>query len=812
MKNIEKLVIYTTTDGDKKAHVFYTDGSERKIRMDDNQPAEQNEAYQIMRKTIIDNNMSMSDFKKYINSPNSRFIVGKTIRPEEENDYLNSFRKNKIDGFERKNICGYDVDVNKVAFPTTGPAQLTEEDFEDDYDDDYVEKKEDGKVKSFLKSVANKFKKSRLGVKVTAVALAGAMLFGLYSCTHKKSLDGQIAKNNIDYIQTQSVDNENTTQESNNDGVISVSAVPVATTEYEKLLAKSTSLKQREVMQMMSDNLDYYNISFANSHREEGKNIKTCITWDEMMALQISVNDYTDEELRDIFPQLRVDSNFVSNTIKNYNKANLQLMMSYIIETKDSRVNAYKIVESSEGQEFVKKYEDMYFAAHEATGTQKLELVKKFYDSVRKDFNLDKSTNYKQYPSYYQLVSNIISAGEMEFQNLEIDYTLTDEEIIRFQSIELCEIAHNKIENHLYKIIESTQTYCYGSKDGGSKDGNDSTIYNQFREEKIKELEEKDSYFKNEDSRDISKYDEFIKRVNKEVECFTYYKEGSGIKSEEECKTEIYTKNEIETSSRTETDTSYNTVTTVTKTNDRDEAIKKSSKEQVEKAEAEVDCQVEKENEERKIQAEKEAEENRKKLQQEADEQAKKNEEEVKKDREDLQNKIDEANNKINNGGIVNENELGHDVKFDEEHSDENGNLDNSVKDITTDGTGANNPLPDPNKTGAEFDNKAQVTDNKQGDSTSSNTSSSSGTTNSEEGFYTEEITSSTKKSENSSNASNSTNVSSTETTNITSGKQTIIEYEEPINAPLTNEQLVDAYINSLEQTSVDESSKILSK
>ena len=60
----------------------------------------------------------------------------------------------------------------------------------------------------------------------------------------------------------------------------------------------------------------------------------------------------------------------------------------------------------------------------------------------------------------------------------------------------------------------------------------------------------------------------------------------------------------------------------------------------------------------------------------------------------------------IEKGKPVNERDFGdHNVDFDNDHSDDNGNLDNSVKDITTDGSGANNgALPDPNETGRKFD------------------------------------------------------------------------------------------------------------
>ena len=373
-ESIKKLLIYRLYDGTTKYRVFYENGEEEISKTDADK--------------IIDNYASMNkneskqEFVKNLKDNNSFFVAGcavKYVYDEKESkvkkvwisedEYLDSIRKDVFKELNTEKINGYNVNVNRVAFPINGNAEIPDEDFKEF---DEKEEKKDGKIKTFFKNISKKVKDSRLGVKVTAVAIAGAMLFGLYSCAHKRSMDGQIANNNIEYSQTETVkDNDKPVEETAKEDS------KKAETAYQKLLAQATSLRQREVMQMMSDNLDYYNIEFANAHKEAGKDIKATITWDEMMALQVAVNDYTDEELREIFPQLKVNANFVGNTMRNYNKANKQLMMSYIIETKESRVNAYKLVESSEGKEFVKKYEDMYFAAHEATGSDKLEKVKK---------------------------------------------------------------------------------------------------------------------------------------------------------------------------------------------------------------------------------------------------------------------------------------------------------------------------------------------------------------------------------------------------------------------------------------------------
>ena len=72
------------------------------------------------------------------------------------------------------------------------------------------------------------------------------------------------------------------------------------------------------------------------------------------------------------------------------------------------------------------------------------------------------------------------------------------------------------------------------------------------------------------------------------------------------------------------------------------------------------------------------------------------------------QDQINDINNVINNGGTPNENNYSH-IDFDNNHSDANGNLDGSVQNITTDPSGADQPLPDPNATAAQFEDRNPV-------------------------------------------------------------------------------------------------------
>ena len=109
-------------------------------------------------------------------------------------------------------------------------------------------------------------------------------------------------------------------------------------------------------------------------------------------------------------------------------------------------------------------------------------------------------------------------------------------------------------------------------------------------------------------------------------------------------------------------------------------------------------------------------------MKEEADEEAERIEEEVAQDAADLEENIEDANEQIqennsdndpSNDNPVNEYDLGHGVQFDDEHQDGNGNLNDSVENITTDphGDETGNDFPDPNEMGAEFDAAGEAMD-----------------------------------------------------------------------------------------------------
>lgn len=745
MKKIGNIVFYKFYDENKNiveaSYLFYTDGTARL--------ATKEEGLSLVSEIAKEEGIhSSSDLSNYVNSENSRVYV------MSGNDLAKKFTSFLIK--PKKEEIVEPVSKFRSSFRDEARVALEDED-EVDFDQEEIEEeKKPGKIRSLINRFTDRIKKSKIAKKITVTALAIAICFGL--ATHARNTKkGQMVNSNIDYSQTVTDDNLTT------DEIIS---------EFDILLARTTATSQKEAMQLMSDNLDYFNGTFADKFVEEGKNIRAALSWDEMMALQLAYNDYSKDEIKAIFNGSELKSAEFDGYYKN---ATLQLTGAYILETRETQVDSYKYIRSEEGQEFIKKYNEMFLQCKEATGKEKVELVNKFYQELYKDFPIsddiretgishaDSRNSIKQYKI---AITPIVTAAEMIFQNLEIDHTLSDKAIAYFNDLGFCNLAVNQFQR-AQNILEVANT--------------DTTqpLYEEFKSAKINELKAKGIYVTEDKSRNLNELDAFNLIVNKQVEMTSSnYSESASSSS----------KTSTSTSTRTESSTSYRTESKTTTTNDRKKAVDMTSEEAVRKAEEEVDKQVERENQANKKKAEEEAEKKRQELQKEADEQAKKNEEAVKKDNEDLQNKIDQANDKKNNGGTVNEKDFGdHNVKFDEDKKDNNGNLNDSIKDITTDGSGANNPLPDPNETGAKFDAKAPAytapTTPPATNNSNNNSSNSSG-----EGFYTEEVT--TTKSA-------PAPVSTPAPT--TAPKQSIIEYEEPVK---TNEQIVDEYIQSLENES----------
>ena len=706
-----------------------------------------------------------------------------------ENDMtLADLRDNNIIRFERSKkdvIDKYNIILNKKAEEEVMARKV-------------VKAKEDNK------------KKKPLRLRVAAAALAAVVgLSGTAFGLSKISKSGIMSKSNLKNITTSVDKDKEELVKDNNDYYDSYT--------YEELLEVTNNKAQKAEMKRIHDALYGYNIDFAENYLEEGKDIRAALSFEEVIALSQAYNDFTPDEIKAIFNGKAIKANELDSA---YKTATLQLMGAHVIETREHPVDMSGIIVDEAGKAFYEKYHNLFLNAKEATGDAKVAAVEAFYNELRSDFPIDPETrevgishsnSHQAIESYKLAITPMVAAGEIMWQNLDIDKTLQggvnsyffgnmdvnelskDElveiilngnvgvakgEIDYFNDLGLCNLAEDKFE-----IVQQITMGAISNSDKTNP------RYDQYENAMVKELTDKNAYVIDDAHRELSELDRFQEEVNWhfELDDAGYYT-GS-----------VYYTTETHTRTKTWKKTKTTTRTETTRT----------EKEITDKAKKEVDKEIAKENKKAKEEGIKKAEETRKEMQEEEDKKAEEIKQEVKEDEKDLQDKIDDANDKIeenkeiekeNEGkpvdeqkptNPVNESDFGdHNVTFDDDHKDNQGNLNDSVENITTDDSNVKTPsdLPDPNETGKKFDEEGEKKAKSESKSSSSSNSSSS---------------SSESKASSSSSSSSEAKVSNSSS----SSSKPAAEVKK------TNEQIVNDYVEEMANTSdKDDDAKELTK
>ncbi len=469
---------------------------------------------------------------------------------------------------------------------------------------------------------------------------------------------------------------------------------------FDELQAVTNNEFQKTSMQKLLNALEGYNGTFADAYVEEGKIIRAALKFEEAVALQQAYNDYTKEEVRAYFNGAEVDAEALS---RFYKDANLQLTAAHVIEKREHPVDMSMLIDSEEGKAFYNRYHEMFLAAKEATGEEQARLVAEFYAAVRKDFpiTLDVRTEGMSHAddyasgieSYKLSVVPMVSAAQMLFRNykdiiLQPGTADMPGEADFFNDYGGCVRALKKYERIaaiLLGILEDDKT---------------NPLYYQYKNAIIDYLASKGYYAIGDDDRELTNLDAFkiaLEAGKEETGEWSYQEGTSYITSTYE---DQKTWEEKHTTTKEET-----------------EKKKKPIPDSVKK---DIDQQIDQQNEDARQRAQKKAEEERQRRQAEEDEKARKILEDVAQESEDFQKNIEENNNQIrknqddnpDNDQPINESDFGDvNVHFDDEHSDEQGNLAPHVENITTDPTGdqTGEDLPDPNATGAEFDKQGEL-------------------------------------------------------------------------------------------------------
>lgn len=733
------------------------------------------------------------------------YELGKKLAAKKalENDItLSDLRDNSIICFERSKK---DL-INKYGLKSTA---------------DVAKEKESAKVneaevmaRKVVKPKKDKKKKS-LKLRVAAAALAAVVgLSGTAFGLSKISKSGVMSKSNFKNITTSVSDKDEELVRDNNDYYDSYT--------YEELLEVTNNKVQKEEMKRIHDALYGYNIDFAENYLEEGKDIRAALSFEEVVALSQAYNNFTPDEIKAIFNGKTITAAELDSA---YKTATLQLMGGHVIENRAHPLDMSGIIVDEEGKAFYEKYHNLFLNAKEATGDAKIAAVEAFYNELRSDFPIDPDTrevgiahskSHQAIESYKLAITPMVAAGEIMWQNLDVDKTLQgginsyffgemnvnelsrDElveillngnvgiangEIDYFNDLGLCNLAEDQFE-----IVQQVTMGAISSSDKTNP------RYDQYENAMEKDLTDKNAYVIDDAHRELSELDAFQDEVHWHF----------GLTDEGYYDGTVYYTTETHTRTKT---------WKKTKTTKRTE-ITRVEKEIPDDEKEKIDKQIEEENEEAKEEAEQQAEETRQEMQEEEDKKADEIQEEIKQEEADLQDKIDDANDKIDeNQKIeqenadkpaeeqkpttpVNEDDFGdHNVTFDDDHKDDQGNLNDSVEHITTDGTGAHTPsdLPDPNETGKKFDEEGE----KQAKAETKTETKSEAKTETKSETKTE------TKSESSSKSSNSGS-SSSSSSSTSSSKAEVKK---------TNEQIVNDYVEEMANTSdKDEDAKELHK
>ena len=683
-KKIENIVFYKFYDPTREgammqACIFYADGTAKNVSYEEGKDL----AYELLKEEKISN----ADFTKEINTKRIFTLSG--------SEFERRFKEFLGKG---TSIVPYQKAIPAIDIPPVDPNKKNEDDKDKNPSTPSPSAKSTRKKKK--KRSKKKTKKSkkkdglfkRLWVKVSALILAGVMLFtgGYHLGKHSKA--GNIINNNI-------------SQESQDDQQAQDQA-------YINLINKSTNENQKKIMKHQGESLDVFNRDFANAFIEEGKNVKASLTWDEMIALNLAYNTYSKDQIRIMFNGAEVDSTKLSDSYKN---ATLQLTGAYVISSRENPVNLSKFLVEPEQQAFVEKYNNLFLAMKEKTGKEQVAAINAFYAEIHKDFpikeklreeGISHADGRKQLEPYKAAITPMVAAAEMMFQNVsDVDHTLSDKAIAYFNDLGLCNLVDEQF-NRAETITLAAST------------DENQPLYTEYRDAKIIELIYEGNYPTDDAHRDLSQLESFQRWVNGRYEIVNGVNTGKVVSHKK---------------------------TNTTITSNRKEAVNLAGESSVKEAEDRANSELDTENQAEKEAAEKKAKEEAAKQQAEADAAKKKNDAEVQASDEDMQTQIGNANDRINNGGTVNEEDFGnHNVQFDDEYVDENGNLDDSVKDITT----------------------------------------------------------GSQPTSNNSNVDNSGN----------SNDDNIFEYEEPYTRGMTNEEIVNAYIASLEGQGASSPAKVYTK
>lgn len=262
------------------------------------------------------------------------------------------------------------------------------------------------------------------GVKIGAFAVALSVLLGIGSCqSGKKVPEGNVKASGVTSTQA---DHSN----------------------FASLLAQLKEGPKKDAMSAVQGNLKMFNDTLSGNIMKEGEDKRLAHSWEENMASYLAFNQFTEEELFQIFDTYKINADDLYDQLK---LSNMKEMLYYARATESS--GRAMLIGSEEGKAFFNGYETLVLRYNKATAKEeKIELAKQFYAKVRADFPIEDQDKEgfihteKGYEDYAYAVTPMISAMEVMTRNIGV--SLTDKEVAYFNELGMCNFAQEKLENY----------------------------------------------------------------------------------------------------------------------------------------------------------------------------------------------------------------------------------------------------------------------------------------------------------------------------------------------------------------------------
>lgn len=440
------------------------------------------------------------------------------------------------------------------------------------------------------------------------------------------------------------------------------------------------NMTKKSAISSITSYLTNYNLTFANDYVDSKTNTKLAHTWDEALVNYLAYNNLSQEEVNQIFDTYSLD---LQKLEKAYESSIKQDVLACTVMT--SSTGKEKLIISNKGQDFYTKYEKMMITYNSKvsanTYENKVKIAENFYKTVKKDFYLN-TDDKKEIADYKLSVIPIIKTFNNLTKNMDLENKLDSDEKDYIDCLSDFDYVYKKIAGYKNKL----DSYNKASKSLGEESSEIS--YEELKELVIDELKSKDCYNVANSERNIKDNEDYQKNIEESKKKVTNVSTSTNNSNSNS--------NNNSTTKSTSNSDNDNKEDDTNKTNNKKKEKSKKTVEKEDTTTAVDEIKNTSDESFKEITNDSVTDEENKEdttTEESVEEWHEITEEDNTQSFDDSTVSVEEVDENLEDTVVEN-------AEIKEEFIDSNGNLDDSVKDITTDSTGSvssDTELPDPN-------------------------------------------------------------------------------------------------------------------